>query len=233
MKVPIAFAYLIVIVGAVVVCTGAFLVVDGPALLQVPLFGATVLWLLALIPAAIVTALKERWPLFLAGWLTFGIVWLVGALALAPPDSWWAKRFYDDRKLRRARDPERYPRSRGTTTVWIAGTLALVVAIGLAAARPSPILGVDGKALAHSVGGGSLIGSNPSCRRIDGNTWSCSRSDSQGSSTVGYRVRLHSFGCWTAKRIGGAGEGSRRRLSGCINILDHLRLFEGIFGGSG
>jgi hypothetical protein len=53
-----------------------------------------------------VTALKGQWLLFAAGWLTVGLVWWIAALRLGRPDSWWARRFYDADKMRRAR--ERY-----------------------------------------------------------------------------------------------------------------------------
>lgn len=53
-----------------------------------------------------VTALKRHWLLFVAGWLTVGVVWWIAALRLARPESWWARRFYGPEKLARAR--ERY-----------------------------------------------------------------------------------------------------------------------------
>jgi hypothetical protein len=54
----------------------------------------------------IVTALKRHWLLFVAGWLTIGLVWWIASLRLARPDSWWARRFYGPDKLARAQ--ERY-----------------------------------------------------------------------------------------------------------------------------
>lgn len=54
----------------------------------------------------IVTALKGQWLLFVAGWLTIGLVWWIASLRLARPDSWWARRFYGADKL--ARTQERY-----------------------------------------------------------------------------------------------------------------------------
>jgi hypothetical protein len=64
------------------------------------------LWALCLAPA-VVTALKGRLALFVAGFLTVGVVWLIAALRLARPNSPWASRWYGERKMRRAR--ERYP----------------------------------------------------------------------------------------------------------------------------
>jgi hypothetical protein len=50
----------------------------------------------------VVTALKGQWTLFAAGWITVGVVWLIAALRLARPESWWARRLYGPRKLARA-----------------------------------------------------------------------------------------------------------------------------------
>jgi hypothetical protein len=44
-------------------------------------------WLVAVIPAAVITALKEQWLLFATGFLTLGMVWFVGAASLAEPGS--------------------------------------------------------------------------------------------------------------------------------------------------
>jgi hypothetical protein len=62
-----------------------------------------VLSLLLLIAPLTITALKRQWALFVAGWLTVGIVWWVASLRLARPQSWWARRFYGPDKLARAR----------------------------------------------------------------------------------------------------------------------------------
>jgi hypothetical protein len=59
--------------------------------------------LLSLVPSAAVTGLKGRWTLVLAGLcLLFPLLWY-GAFALAAPDSWWARHFYGEAKLERAR----------------------------------------------------------------------------------------------------------------------------------
>lgn len=58
--------------------------------------------LASLVPAAIVTMLKGRWSLLIAGFcLIFPLFWY-GAFALAAPDSWWSRRFYRGEKLERA-----------------------------------------------------------------------------------------------------------------------------------
>jgi hypothetical protein len=50
-----------------------------------------------------ITALKGQWVLFVAGWLTVGVVWWIAALRLARPRSWWARHLYSPDKLARAR----------------------------------------------------------------------------------------------------------------------------------
>jgi hypothetical protein len=49
-----------------------------------------------------ITALKGQWVLFVAGWLTLGMVWWIAALRLARPESWWARHLYGPDKLARA-----------------------------------------------------------------------------------------------------------------------------------
>ena len=49
---------------------------------------------LALLAAGIVTALKGKWGMLLVG-LVFGPAWIVGALRLACPGTFWARRFYE------------------------------------------------------------------------------------------------------------------------------------------
>lgn len=64
---------------------------------------------LVILPA-VVTALKGRYGLLLVGFLVPGIfVWVIGALRLARPSSFWARRFYSADK--RARSDARYPQS--------------------------------------------------------------------------------------------------------------------------
>jgi hypothetical protein len=53
---------------------------------------------LAFAPVAL---LKGKRGSFLIGWV-IPLAWIVAALRLANPGSWWAKRFYDDRKVLRS-----------------------------------------------------------------------------------------------------------------------------------
>jgi uncharacterized membrane protein len=53
------------------------------------------------IPAGITWAKGQRAAFFL-GFLLFGMIWIVAALRLARPSSWWARRFYGPKKMQRA-----------------------------------------------------------------------------------------------------------------------------------
>lgn len=189
-------------------------------LLEVAIYGVALVWLSALVPAAIVTCLKQHWLLFTFGWLTCGVLWFVGALSIAPVGSFWARRFYDEEKLARAEDPLRHPRPLHRIALAVAGVIALIVLAGLFGARPAPVLGLGGRALERSVGNSAILTASP-CTHVKGNTWKCSKWDDGGSSTVAYRVDVDGLGCWTATRAGPAGEGSARRLSGCVTLADY------------
>jgi len=55
----------------------------------------------------VVPALKEKFGLFLLGFATFGYAWIVGAIRLAKPNSFWGRRFYAAEKMMRSR--RRFP----------------------------------------------------------------------------------------------------------------------------
>jgi hypothetical protein len=187
---------------------------------QTLIYGTLCLWLLSLLPAAVVTALKDRWPLFLAGWLTLGLTWIVGAVSIAAPASWWAQRLYGEKKLAQASDPVRHRRPRSEAIAWAAAIALAIGLLGVLAARPSPILGIDGPSLQHSVGG-SLLDRSP-CVRLPDGSWECAAYDHQLSGQVSYRVEVDGLGCWTATRAGAPGEGSPRHRSGCVTVIDHI-----------
>lgn len=58
--------------------------------------------LVLLLAAGVVTALKGKWATLVVG-LLLGAVWFFGAIRLAKPNSFWARRFYDESKRERAR----------------------------------------------------------------------------------------------------------------------------------
>lgn len=194
-------------------------------LLEVLLYGALWLWLVGLIPAAAVCLAKERLAMFLAGFLTFGITWFLGAIPLAEAHSGWARRFYSEERLARAADPALHPRPGRVTAYWLGGSLCLLLVVGLIAARPTPLLGVDGEALQYSVDGGSLFDSH-ACSHEDDDTWTCAVYDSGDSSAIPIRVKVGGLGCWTAVRSEPAGGGAPERRSGCLTAWDQVRILD-------
>lgn len=98
--------------------------------------------------------------------------------------------------------------------LWCTGTIAAVLLLGLVGARPTMVLGVDGHALQNSVGGLFVGGGCDQSAR----TWSCRRYDDQFSGTVSYRVSVNRLGCWKAIRVRPPGEGSKKRISGCVTV---------------
>ncbi|MGE0067365.1 MAG: hypothetical protein AB7T48_08430 [Solirubrobacterales bacterium] len=186
---------------------------------ELPVFGLSAALLLVAIPAAVVTLMKGRSIWFVGGFVTFGVVWVIAAIALAEPDSWWARTFYDEEQMRRAADPDRHRRPPWLVAAWLGGGLALVAVLGFATARPSAILGVSGSALQGSVD--ALAGSAP-CEHRGERIWFCGAYDDSFSETVAYRVTVGHLGCWTATRVGSPGEGGSKHLSGCITALDYV-----------
>ncbi len=89
------------------------------------------LWLVTVIPAAVLTCMRGRWLYFLCGWLTLGIVWYVGALGRKPDQPSYEPRQFE---------------------VALAATAVAFLVLGLFGARPSAVLGVDGRSLQSSVG---------------------------------------------------------------------------------
>jgi hypothetical protein len=189
------------------------------------IFGAIWIWLAGMVPAAVICLLKGRLAMFFAGFLTLGLTWFLGAIPLAEANSGWARRLYGEERLARAADPVLHPRPARTAAYWLGGSAALVLAVGILIARPTPLIGVDGKALQYSVGGGLLFESQPCPHNANG-TWTCAVYDSSASSAVPYRVRVGGFGCWTAVRTAAIGTDSPKRLSGCLTAWDQLRLFD-------
>lgn len=60
------------------------------------------LYLVLLGALGAVTALKGKWGVFAVGFAVWP-AWVLGALRLAKPDSWWARRFYSPERRERAR----------------------------------------------------------------------------------------------------------------------------------
>ena len=160
------------------------------------------MWLVTVVPAAVVTCVRGRWLYFFCGWLTLGIVWYVGALGREPEGPG-----YEPRQV----------------AIALAATSAVFLVLGLFGARPSTILGVDGGSLQSSVGNDFPFEASGNCRQEKGRTWVCSRWESQFSSRIPYRVKVNDFGCWQATRLEGGGEGGSPKLvSGCVTLYDFV-----------
>ena len=97
----------------------------------------------------------------------------------------------------------------------------VVVAVLTFCCWPATILGVDGDALAHSVGGGLT-----ECKEHEHGHWRCLVIDTRTSGGVEYVVEAHSFGCWDATREGPGPDGRfPKEISGCINLIDVVSPF--------
>jgi hypothetical protein len=99
----------------------------------------------------------------------------------------------------------------------LVGVLAL---IGVALFRPATLFGVDGKALASSVGG-NVAHSTATCVGAGSGAWRC---EVTGGNALGaeYTVRTHRFGCWSGTLIdpGIRRDPPERSVSGCIGLTD-------------
>jgi hypothetical protein len=99
---------------------------------QIAVLYAVGIFAVLFVPGA-VTLLKGRGGLFAVGWLVGGLVWMIVSFRLALPDSHWARWFYEQDKVSRAR--RRYPNAGSTGTPHLLGAalmLAAPVAIGIA-----------------------------------------------------------------------------------------------------
>jgi hypothetical protein len=93
-------------------------------------------------------------------------------------------------------------------------------AILLFAARPTPVVGVNGGALLHSIDRGE---SDDKCRETPDGDWACRITGNEA--LVGYLVDVGWDGCWDASHESGPIDSyTPRELSGCIDIWDHLQL---------
>jgi hypothetical protein len=196
--------------------------------LKILLAGVATIWLVGLIPAGALTTMKGNSRLLGWGCLSLGLPWFAGALYLAPPDTWWARRFYDADKRRRAELGLAAQRSPRALVTWALAAIALVIVVGFFVARPAPVLGIDGASLESSLPH-SPFSSEP-CHE-GGGEWTCWVATREASGdSLPYRVHIHGLGCWTAKPAPAAGRGWRQlvgregwgTLRGCVSLLDYL-----------
>jgi hypothetical protein len=108
------------------------------------------------------------------------------------------------------------------TIAGLTGAVLLVLVIGTLWFRPATLIGVNGDALAYSVGGKSSLSSDR-CSDLGDSRWQCFIGAEEGGGGVDYLVETRSFGCWDATRTGPAGEDDApKRASGCIGLSEVL-----------
>ena len=99
--------------------------------------------------------------------------------------------------------------------------VAVAVIIGLVL-RPATVTGSSGKAVAYSLRGQANADKTGTCRG-GSDKFACRVFGSSGR-RARYRVSVDNYGCWDAERMGGGSKGLSKSLSGCITILDLIRL---------
>ncbi|MBK8293537.1 MAG: hypothetical protein IPK93_01725 [Solirubrobacterales bacterium] len=193
---------------------------------EVLIYGSFFVYVLAVFPAALVSVLKRRWIPYILGFFTFGLAWFYGAIDIARPASWWAGKFYPAGPQQDTRQFEEVRKKRVLKGGMIA--FAAVILIGLFAARPTPVLGTDGKTLQGSVDG--FLAFADTCRKGPGDDWTCFAYDNASSGDAPYRTTVDWAGCWNAEADGNGRRPTNPELSGCVTIFDHLNIIARIFG---
>lgn len=109
--------------------------------------------------------------------------------------------------------------------IGLARKLLLIVPIALIAGfgfRPTPILDVDGKSLAASVGVPiGEVGFEPCIE--EGEIWVCTLEGPE-QSRIAYSLDVDGLGCWTAT-VRGSGS-DENALEGCVTIADHVKAID-------
>ncbi|MGN6259047.1 MAG: hypothetical protein ACTHN3_15095 [Solirubrobacterales bacterium] len=172
-------------------------------ILEVLLYGLALFWLLGLVPAAAICALRERWLYFLVGWISLGLTWFIGAFTS---------------------DPGGPPRDRRWVALSAAAAIAPVLVLGLLGARPAPLLGVSGAALQRSIAGAGARGKLNTCSSEGDGYWRCLREGEEASGdSVPYRVHVNGVGCWHGRLLGKLGrEVDPQTITGCIGLADYV-----------
>lgn len=86
------------------------------------------LLVVAYLACGVVTVLKRKWGSLIVGFF-FVPVWIVAAIRLARPGSWWARRFYDESKLARGRSRAGSRPYRAAVVVALASPLVVVATL--------------------------------------------------------------------------------------------------------
>ena len=99
----------------------------------------------------------------------------------------------------------------------LVGVLGL---IGVALFRPATLFGVDGKALANSLGG-EVDHAQAKCVGRGSGHWRCALSGG-GVAGIEYELTTHDYGCWSATRVAlpAAATPVESMVSGCIGLAD-------------
>lgn len=162
-------------------------------IIEVLLFGGVAVWILTAIPGAVLCVQKQEWGGFIAGFFTIGLAWVIyGAVLL--------------------------PRRHLAPAVAIAG--CSIVLLGGLATRPTPIVGLDGRALDNSLGGDGPFYASTPCERLAGSEWRCGRYEPAVSGPMPYRVKVNWLGCWTATRELRKRSVGPVRYKGCVSVVD-------------
>lgn len=196
-------------------------------LAEVMVYGLIWSYLLGLVPAFVISALKDNWVLVMAGFITFGITWFVGATRQAEPDSWWAGRCYPQGSGSGSTEMPEFRKGRRRRGLAIAASA--IVLVGVLAARPSLVIGTDADSLQRSVGG--FVSFERACLPRSDETWTCFAYDYGLSAEAAYRTDVDRAGCWTARSVHtGRLAPAEKELSGCVTAFDHVRPFSRILG---
>jgi hypothetical protein len=198
--------------------------------LEVLIYGVFWAYLIFLLPAAVVTALKRQWLILGIGPITLGLLWYIGAFGRGKEGCWWSRRFYANDPDSDSREFANVQNRRAARAAVVSAVVVLL--IGLFAARPAPLLGISGSALQYDVGG--ILSFRDGCHKNEDGSWTCFLYDDAVSGDRPYRVTVDSLGCWDAE-IPPEDRGGVRYTdpgdSGCLTIFSYLRPIDRILGG--
>jgi hypothetical protein len=104
--------------------------------------------------------------------------------------------------------------------------VASIVAIAGLLYRPATVIGVTDKALAYSVRGEADANETGACRSRagdDDDAYLCTVPGAGQPAGGAYSVTSDTYGCWDAEPVA-KGDGASGSLSGCITVVDLIRL---------
>lgn len=114
---------------------------------------------------------------------------------------------------------------RAARFIALAAFLGVLALSALMIYRPGTMLGTSGAALAHSLREEIGVGEVAASCDPERGEWSCAVGGSgAGLRRVDYSLETRDWGCWDADRTSGAGSGTPDAASGCVTILDYVRV---------